>query len=154
MKSIRALTKKCLSVVAQHTSNVNCVTVSDTHVSVPTRKTKLSTKSTRTSCTDQDQLYWITECIFYSLFFANTENFIKILKVIDITLKWVMSSWRHWLLPTFISWWMENLSYSTANLCRKSIKYVKQEVLVLLYLVGFLCKTTEQQRYREALHHK
>ena len=39
MKSIRALTKKCLSVVAQHTSNVNCVTVSDTHVSVPTRKT-------------------------------------------------------------------------------------------------------------------
>ena len=34
-------------------SSVNCVTVSDTDVSVPARKkTKLSTKSTRTSCTE------------------------------------------------------------------------------------------------------
>ena len=34
-------------------SSVNCVTVSDTDVSVPARKkTELSTKSTRTSCTE------------------------------------------------------------------------------------------------------
>ena len=34
-------------------SSVNCVTVSDTDVSVPARKkTKLSTKSTMTSCTE------------------------------------------------------------------------------------------------------
>ena len=34
-------------------SSVNCVTVSDTDVSVPARKkTKLSAKSTRTSCTE------------------------------------------------------------------------------------------------------
>ena len=59
-------------------SIVNCVTVSDTDVSVPARrKTKLSTKSTRTSC---------TECICYSFYFENTENLIKIQKIINITL--------------------------------------------------------------------
>ena len=43
-------------------SSVNCVTVSDTDVSVPARKkTKLSTKSTRTS---------YTECIIYVIHFS------------------------------------------------------------------------------------
>ena len=68
-------------------STVSSVTVRDTDVSVPARKkTKVSTKSTRTSC---------TECICYSFFFENTENFIKTLKIINITLKRVMFSWRH-----------------------------------------------------------
>ena len=64
MKSIRALTKNMevffssssasskASSSESIASNVNCVTVSDTDVSVPARKTKLSTKSTRTSCTE------------------------------------------------------------------------------------------------------
>ena len=52
-------------------SSVNCVTVSNTDVCVPVRKkTKPSTKSTRTSC---------TECICYSFFFKNMKNFIKML---------------------------------------------------------------------------
>ena len=55
---------QCFSVLAQHlvkplvvslqlASSVNCVIVSDTDVSIPARmKTELSTKSTRTSCTE------------------------------------------------------------------------------------------------------
>ena len=46
-------------------SSVNCVTVSDNDVSVSARKkTKLSTKSIRTS---------YTQCICYSFFFENTK---------------------------------------------------------------------------------
>ena len=87
MKSACALslwlkTWKCLSVAAQHlvkalvvssestASSVNCVTVSD---SVPARKkTKLS------NLIDQDQLYWISECICYSKYgksHKNTEDY-------------------------------------------------------------------------------
>ena len=52
-------------------SSINCVTVSDT---VPARrKTKLSTKSNRTSC---------TECICYQFIFENTEKFLKIRNVL------------------------------------------------------------------------
>ena len=66
------------------TCSVNCVTVSDTDVSVPARKkTKLSTTLTRTSC---------TESICYLFLFENTENFPKI---INIILKWIIFSWRH-----------------------------------------------------------
>ena len=78
MESTCALTKTWkymymyLSVVTQHlvkplvvttASSVNCVTVSNTDVSVPARKkTKLSTKLTKTS---------YTECICYSFFFED-----------------------------------------------------------------------------------
>ena len=56
-------------------SRLNCVTVSDTDISVPTRKkTKLSTEST------------IMNNWMYILFIF-FENFIKILKIINITLK-------------------------------------------------------------------
>ena len=67
-------------------SSVNYVTSSDTDVSVPARKkTKLSTKSNRTSCTGR--LLRPTGLYQNSFFFENTENFIKILRIINITLK-------------------------------------------------------------------